>query len=238
MSTKRQAIVRSSDNVVVNVCVTDTASTWQPPSGYFAVDDDGTAQIGGTYVGGVFSLAPAYVPTWAEIRTARNQRLADSDWSVLVDGSSIPTNRVAWQSYRQALRDVPQSFASPDLIVWPPPPSFTKASSAVNVQFYRIAAVLSAAAQLTLPAAAYIDKILIKNTTANAITGGLKMGTTAGGSDVFSGVAVAANAAISVTDAALLKKFFSLTATQDLFLTAATNWNGASIQAAFIYGQL
>lgn len=54
MSLERIAIVRSADNVVVNICVRDTETEWTPPNGHFAQLDDGTAQIGGTFVGGVF----------------------------------------------------------------------------------------------------------------------------------------------------------------------------------------
>jgi hypothetical protein len=84
MSIKRVAIVRTADNAVVNISVIDAANTdWQPPSGHTAVDDDGTAKIGGSYSGGMFSPPPPpYVPTPAEI-AARLDALADAQFTDL-----------------------------------------------------------------------------------------------------------------------------------------------------------
>jgi hypothetical protein len=42
-----------------------------------------------------------------QMRTARNQLLAESDWSQLPDA---PCNRQAWADYRQALRDFPATW--------------------------------------------------------------------------------------------------------------------------------
>ena len=42
--------------------------------------------------------------TWEELRSIRNQALADSDWRALKD-VTLPN---AWKEYRQALRDLPQ----------------------------------------------------------------------------------------------------------------------------------
>jgi hypothetical protein len=62
-----------------------------------------------------------YVPpalTWADVRSERDGLLAATDWWAVSDRamSADETN------YRQALRDVPQNFASPADVVWPTKP--------------------------------------------------------------------------------------------------------------------
>jgi hypothetical protein len=57
-------------------------------------------------------------PTWASIRGERDALLKSTDWWAVSDRamSSDETN------YRQALRDVPQTFSSPADVVWPTKP--------------------------------------------------------------------------------------------------------------------
>lgn len=74
-----------------------------------------------------------------------------------------------------------------------------------------------------------IRSIFLVNTTANAVTGGVKLGTTSGATDVIVAQAVAANAKLKVADSALLLNIFSITADQTLFLQAVTAWNSASL---------
>jgi len=59
---------------------------------------------------------------WNDVLSKRNGLLVESDWSQLRD-VSLPDNP-QWVSYRQTLRDIPQTYASdPRLIVWPVKPS-------------------------------------------------------------------------------------------------------------------
>jgi hypothetical protein len=51
-----------------------------------------------------------------EIRADRDQRLAACDWTQLPDAS---VDKVAWSTYRQALRDIPSSPGFPWEVVWP-----------------------------------------------------------------------------------------------------------------------
>lgn len=62
---------------------------------------------------------------WAEIRTERDRLLAESDvWGLSDRRAGAGSELVAaWDTYRQLLRDVPQTYASgPDQVVWPDPP--------------------------------------------------------------------------------------------------------------------
>jgi hypothetical protein len=53
------------------------------------------------------------------VRTDRNKRLAESDWTQLADA---PVDVAQWSVYRQALRDVPQQEGFPFNVVWPQSP--------------------------------------------------------------------------------------------------------------------
>lgn len=61
-------------------------------------------------------------PTWEQIRAKRDSLLKDSDWSVAGDANPKPSKE-AWLSYRQALRDLPQNFKTPEEVIWPEKPS-------------------------------------------------------------------------------------------------------------------
>lgn len=56
---------------------------------------------------------------WAYIRTERNAKLAQSDWTQLPDAS---VDAAAWAVYRQALRDI-TTQNDPFNIQWPVLPS-------------------------------------------------------------------------------------------------------------------
>lgn len=89
--------------------------------------------------------------------------------------------------------------------------------------------VFSSNGTLFIPLGTNIESITILNTTGNAVTGGIRIGTTAGGADVVASLAIPANGLISVSDATILKKAFSNTANQTLFVEAIGAWNSASI---------
>jgi hypothetical protein len=56
-----------------------------------------------------------------ELRRVRNEVLRDSDWTQLPDA---PVSISPWQTYRQALRDLPQTITEPEDIEtsWPDEP--------------------------------------------------------------------------------------------------------------------
>ena len=63
---------------------------------------------------------PAPVVTWDSVRSKRNALLAASDWTQLADA---PVDKTSWAFYRQALRDITETFSTPDAVVWPSEPS-------------------------------------------------------------------------------------------------------------------
>lgn len=80
-------------------------------------DDDGNvttaADNEAAYRAGVDAKAAATV------RTERNKKLADSDWTQLADSGADAT---AWATYRQSLRDLPSSDGFPHDVTWPTAP--------------------------------------------------------------------------------------------------------------------
>lgn len=55
----------------------------------------------------------------ADVRSERNDRLAECDWTVLPDA---PVDSTAWTQYRQELRDVTAQSGFPWAVTWPEQP--------------------------------------------------------------------------------------------------------------------
>ena len=53
------------------------------------------------------------------LREERNRRLAETDWWTLYDHQPTPQDRL---DYRQALRDITDTYQSLDTVVWPEKP--------------------------------------------------------------------------------------------------------------------
>ena len=60
---------------------------------------------------------------WKELRDLRNQRLTQSDWTQIADAPFTEEQNISWQTYRQALRDLPENTEDPKNPVWPTIPS-------------------------------------------------------------------------------------------------------------------
>jgi hypothetical protein len=57
--------------------------------------------------------------TWPLVRAKRNRLIEACDYTQLPD---YPGDASAWAAYREILRNIPQSFAAPEDVVWPTPP--------------------------------------------------------------------------------------------------------------------
>jgi len=53
---------------------------------------------------------------WDQIKLWRNTELNRTDWTMHTDA---PTDKVAWATYRQALRDLPAQADNPDDLEFP-----------------------------------------------------------------------------------------------------------------------
>lgn len=91
---------------------------------------------------------------------------------------------------------------------------------------------------LSLPANTIIEDIFIQETAGNAVTGGIKIGTTSGATDVALAIAVAGSSIQVVPDALILSNVFSVASPQTLFIQTVTLWNGASVNLKILYRNL
>lgn len=57
--------------------------------------------------------------TWTDIRAKRDALLASSDYT---QANDWPGDAELWRVYRQQLRDIPQTFSSPESVIWPQTP--------------------------------------------------------------------------------------------------------------------
>lgn len=58
-----------------------------------------------------------------QVRSERNQKLKDSDWTQVLDAPLDSNGKNSWTVYRQALRDVPSQQGFPWTVVWPTEPN-------------------------------------------------------------------------------------------------------------------
>ena len=77
--------------------------------------------IGWSWDGRIFE-PPLPLLEWSDIRAERDSLLAASDWTQMPDSPLNGEQKNAWADYRQELRDLPQSFATPDEVIWPEAP--------------------------------------------------------------------------------------------------------------------
>jgi hypothetical protein len=59
------------------------------------------------------------VITWEQIRSKRNNLLALSDYTQMSDW---PGDKASWATYRQTLRDLPQTYTNASDVIWPTKP--------------------------------------------------------------------------------------------------------------------
>ncbi len=57
------------------------------------------------------------------VRSERNGLLSGSDWTQLGDCGLSDGDVGLWQTYRQSLRDIPQTYSRVSEVVWPTPPA-------------------------------------------------------------------------------------------------------------------
>ena len=60
--------------------------------------------------------------TASGVRSTRDQKIAECDWTVLADSPLTTSQKTAWKTYRQALRDITSGDDFPHNITWPSQP--------------------------------------------------------------------------------------------------------------------
>ena len=66
---------------------------------------------------------PAAFDHWASLRKQRTIALQNSDWTQGADSPLSNAKKAEWQTYRQALRDLPGDVTDPTSVTWPTKPS-------------------------------------------------------------------------------------------------------------------
>lgn len=103
--------------VIENTSISQVADVWSPEREEY---------IKGIAYNGEYTIED--VPETAdEARTKRDELLAATDWTQVLDAPIDAATREAYRAYRQALRDIPQQEGFPENITWPELPSVTKA---------------------------------------------------------------------------------------------------------------
>lgn len=60
---------------------------------------------------------------WRVLKSKRDQLLAITDFTQISDSPLTTEQKAAYAAYRQALRDIPQTYSDPDAVVWPEKPT-------------------------------------------------------------------------------------------------------------------
>ena len=60
--------------------------------------------------------------SWEYLKRIRNDKIAACDWTQLSDSPLSIQQKLDWASYRQQLRDIPQTYEKAQDVVWPHPP--------------------------------------------------------------------------------------------------------------------
>lgn len=88
----------------------------------------------------------------------------------------------------------------------------------------------------TLPAGTFIQQIIVANSVAAAVTGGISFGTTANGTDIVTALTCGSSCVTFVADSAMSKRVFSTTAQQAIHAAAVTAWNSTNCTITITYG--
>lgn len=116
-------ILNSTTNVVENVVEVEDINnipSFVASEGQ-VIATDHTGNIGDTWNGSSYDepvVTLTEAQKWSNIRSTRNQLLAKTDFYALSD----VTMSTEMATYRQQLRDLPQSTSNPDDVVWPTKP--------------------------------------------------------------------------------------------------------------------
>jgi hypothetical protein len=118
-----------TDDVAANFLVFPVKSTQAPAFDYRKNNVNGIGKISGewTQIWTQVDASPEEITQRTEnkaqaVRSERNAKLADCDWTQLADSPLDPDGKLAWALYRETLRMVPEQSGFPWEVNWPPAP--------------------------------------------------------------------------------------------------------------------
>jgi hypothetical protein len=112
-------------------------------------------------------------------------------------------------------------------------PDFFATGKAAPVQGSRNIS-LTANGSLVFPAGIMLRRIYFKEKNGAAVTGGIRVGTSAAGTQVVTAQTIAANAIVSVIPT--IENYQA--AAQTLYIEAVTSWNGAAVDVCVQYEEI
>lgn len=71
----------------------------------------------------VITSETMHAMVWDSVRLKRDSLISATDWTQMPDAPLTPEKKAEFTAYRQALRDLPQTYDNPDDIVWPTKPT-------------------------------------------------------------------------------------------------------------------
>jgi|TARA_R110000823_G_C15938860_1_gene500231 hypothetical protein len=80
------------------------------------------AKVSGVYTQ-QWNIDDSLVDYVSILRLDRDLRLSQSDFTQATDTTQTVTNKAAWATYRQELRDLPANTLDPENVIWPVSPS-------------------------------------------------------------------------------------------------------------------
>lgn len=94
---------------------------------YYVQDKELVKKPDNPYIYGIFDYSTKQWEFDAEkasieIDSQRKKLLQESDWTDTVSAQTRLPNYAEWQTYRQALRDIPQQAGYPLNVIWPEQP--------------------------------------------------------------------------------------------------------------------
>ena len=87
-----------------------------------AVTKGGITEVNGVYTQ-EWAVDDSNLNVMAGLRQGRNDLLTRCDYTQATDTTQTVTDKAAWATYRQELRDLPANTPDPENIVWPNSPS-------------------------------------------------------------------------------------------------------------------
>ena len=84
-------------------------------------DDEGNVTTAADNEAAYRASVDAQVGT--SVRVERDKKLTDTDWTQMADSPLSDSDKTAWATYRQSLRDLPTASGFPHTMTWPEEPS-------------------------------------------------------------------------------------------------------------------
>lgn len=117
--------VKLTNNIVTDYVRVNPFNIFYPEYAGQFVEAPDEVNHGWSFDGEKFSPPPIDPnEIWYSVRLQRDRLLSESDTYVLPDrwAAMTPEKQQEWTTYRQALRDLPQTYSDPNDVVWPTKP--------------------------------------------------------------------------------------------------------------------